>query len=84
MDSRSLPQWLHLLNEFDGSEGRAADDQENDGTLFRVSFLDFCPFGTNWQKEKKTMFRNKKQQAEGNENSTHPVSDRRRGCVSDR
>lgn len=49
MDLRSPPTlvWLHLLNEFDGSEGRAADDQENHGTLFRVILLDFCPFWTN-------------------------------------
>lgn len=49
MDLRSPPTvvWLHLLNEFDGSEGRAADDQKDNGTLFLVILLDFCPFGTN-------------------------------------
>lgn len=49
MDLGSPPSlvWLHLLNEFDGSEGRAADDQESHRTLFRVILLHFGPFGTN-------------------------------------
>lgn len=49
MDLGSPPSlvWLHLLNEFDGSEGRAADDQESHRTLFHVILLDFGPFGTN-------------------------------------
>lgn len=38
---------FHPLDEFDGSEGRAADDQENHRALFRVILLDFCPFGAN-------------------------------------
>lgn len=49
MDLRSPPTlvWLHLLNEFDGSEGRAADNQKDHRTLFLVILLDSCPFGTN-------------------------------------
>lgn len=38
---------FHPLDEFDGSEGRAADDQENHRTLFYVILLDFCPFRAN-------------------------------------
>lgn len=45
-------------------------------------FWIFAHFGQT--SNKKIMFKNKKQQEEWNENSTHPVSDRRRGCESDR
>lgn len=54
MDLRSPPTlvWFHLLHEFDGSEGRAADDQKDHRALLLVILLDFCPFGTNWRQEK--------------------------------
>lgn len=66
MDLRRPPTLarLHLLKEFDGSDSRAADDQENHRTLFRVILLDFCPFGANLKQENKIMFKNKKQQEE--------------------
>lgn len=52
---------FHLLDEFDGSEGRAADDQEHHRTLFCVILLDFSPFGANYQEgERKTMLKGEK------------------------
>lgn len=43
----------HLLNELDGSESGATDDEQNHRTLFCVLLLNLGPLGTNWKEQGK-------------------------------
>lgn len=76
----------HLLNELDGSESRAADDEQNHRTLFCMLLLNLGPLRTNWKERGKRGIRacsriNSRWEGLVHKN-THPASGTRRGCAS--